>query len=94
MITAYISIGNSDDKLTQAEWSHYVAELNHLIDKFATRVHGRWFSRPDDPWQNHCVCVEVEPEPFATLQGGLAGLRIGFRQDSIAVAIVGETRFI
>lgn len=94
MITLYITIGNSDDKLGQNDWAVFISELNHLVDKFAHRVHGRWFSRPDDPWQNHCVCAEVPEDKIPVLQGGLAGLRVGMFQDSIAVAIVAETRFL
>lgn len=28
----YISIGNSDDKLTQAEWSQFLAEVRSKIN--------------------------------------------------------------
>jgi len=56
----YISIGNSDDKLTQAQWHEFVREVDDLL---VTRtVHGRWFAAPDVPWQNACWCIEFEPD--------------------------------
>ena len=65
---AYISIGNSDDKLTQAEWCRFVGEVDGLVGACPQlTIHGRWFSAPDRPWQNACWCVEwcVEFDPHA-----------------------------
>jgi hypothetical protein len=57
-----ISIGNSDDKLSQGEWSRFVMEMRDLLRSSALQIHGEWFSLPDQPWQNANWCVEV-PEP-------------------------------
>ena len=58
-----ISIGNSDDKLSQAEWARFVMEMRDLLCSSGVQIHGEWFSLSDRPWQNANWCVEVlEPE--------------------------------
>src|SRR5688572_8500137 len=99
--TIYVSIGNSDDKLSQQEWSNFVM----LVDAKLTpdgyngidERHGNWRSNPDEPWQNACWCVAIEhedPAVVAELKGSLAKLASRFRQDSIAWAEAPVTEFI
>jgi hypothetical protein len=91
--TVYISIGNSDDKLTQAEWSSYVQDVDRLFESAVryegARVHGRWHSLPHEPWQNACWCAEwhedLAPE-LAALKRMLAIAARDYGQDSIAWA--------
>lgn len=109
MIT-YISIGNTDDKLTQLEWSKFVADTRQVIDYTICgtgpehpwgKVHGAWFSAPSDPWQNACWCVELDdggPDfrrtPAEILKGRLAGVATEYRQNSIAWAVAPNTEFL
>jgi len=58
-LTVYISIGNSDDKLTQAEWSQYVVEIIARVVSIG-HTHGAWFSLPHTAYQNACWCVEFD----------------------------------
>jgi hypothetical protein len=48
-VNVYLSIGNSDDKLTQAEWAEYVADMAGAVVCRAKQVHGTWFSLPACP---------------------------------------------
>jgi hypothetical protein len=69
-VIVYISIGNSDDKLTQREWSEFVSDVDRSVRWWCGEsqntasgsrrgcIHGQWLSRPDAPWQNVCWCVE------------------------------------
>jgi hypothetical protein len=91
-LTVYISIGNSDDKLTQAEWATYLSDVRTTVR--VGRVHGEWYSAPDSPWQNACWCVEVQGEDVAWLRAQLTKIRTGYRQDSIAWAPTTGTEFI
>ena len=86
MLNVYASIGNSDDKLTQAEWSDFTHEFMVLIESAAERVHGEWYSLPQSRYQNCCVAFELtdEKEPALVFQLGL--LCSKYRQDSIAWA--------
>lgn len=95
----YISIGNSDDKLSQAEWSTFVSQVDRYIESATDghdgEVHGRWFSASDAPWQNACWCVEFHADDVAsTLRGRLPVVAASFGQDSIAWAEVKTTEFL
>lgn len=90
MIT-YISIGNSDDKLTQGQWAVFMSDLHALVHDACgegTRCHGVWYSAPDSPFQNMCVCLELPDDPALAvgLKRTLASLAFRYRQDSIALA--------
>lgn len=70
-----ISIGNSDDKLTQREWSEMVTDMRDILDWPGVQLHGEWFSRPDSPWQNANWCVEVTTAASRSMRALRPGLR-------------------
>lgn len=101
MSTVYITIGNSDDKLGQAEWASFYAAVDGVIRRVAHRVHGAWVSPSTDPWQNACWCAEVPRGPFGGvddapkwLRGQLANLASAYGQDSIAWAEAPAVEFL
>jgi len=95
--TVYISIGNSDDKLTQSEWADFQDYVHNIINDAVVYtdavVHGRWVSLPTDPWQNACWCVEYKYEGLSQ-KDRIAQVARQFNQDSVAWAEVTETEFI
>lgn len=93
MITVYISIGNSDDKLTQAEWAAFYRETCLAVREHAAAVHGQWVSEPASAWQNACWCIEIDDEAAGFLAAELSGLANVYHQDSIAWAEA-TTKFI
>jgi len=93
-LTVYVSIGNSDDKLTQTRWSDFHARFLALLREHANAVWGAWLSNPADPWQNACACVEIGPDSVTALTRELARLAAEFDQDSIAWAEAPATRFL
>src|SRR5262245_30724798 len=93
-ITVYASIGNSDDKLSQARWAEFAELFVAIVDANAKQLHGVWYSRPDAPWQNACVCFEIQNDVvLPALRFELAHLCAEFDQDSIAWAVA-KTEFI
>lgn len=91
--TIVIQIGNSDDKLSQAEWAQFVEAVAYAVNAYALEVHFNGFSPPQEKWQNAAwvaVCDEA-----ATLELGreLKRTRAHFRQDSVAFTI-GDTKMI
>ena len=93
MPTFYTSIGNSDDKLSQREWSAFTVQLVAAIRRRGS-VHGIWYSSPNSEYQNACVCFEVDEGPAVEeITVALAQLAETYRQDSIALATA-ETRFV
>lgn len=92
----YISIGNSDDNLSQKEWSDYWHEVNNLMAGMRIKFHGRWTSNTHDEYQNACWCVEFNAVDswIDYLKSRLGGIAEKHRQDSIAWAVVKDTEFI
>jgi len=85
----YVSIGNSDDGLSQSEWAEFVADVQSLLG--GVRIHGEWFSLPHVKWQNACWCIEVHDHEY---KEGLRLLAIKYRQRSIAWAVAPIPQFI
>ncbi len=97
MITVYLTIGNSDDKLSQAAWSAYCDDVTYVVNAAARdggRVHAACFSSPTVPWQNAIWCVELDDGRAAVLRRALALLARRYRQDSIAWAQVDQVDMI
>lgn len=92
--TIYITIGNSDDKLLQREWASFSAEVFELLNETATEIHGQWFSAPDSPYQNACICAVIESYDEEDLRAELAALGTKFRQESIMWVEARETVFL
>lgn len=93
MATVVVQIGNSDNKLSQAEWSKFVSYMRDAIGKHSEHVHFDGGSRHDAPWQNACFVSEVPGEKLELLMADMRRHRETFWQESVAV-IIGETAFI
>lgn len=91
--TVYVSIGNSDDKLTQARWAEFHDKVTTAVRGLALQIHGDWVSISTSPWQNACICFEIGHETSERLQRDLAELAAEYGQDAIAWAEA-NTRFI
>lgn len=57
-VTVYVSIGNSDDKLTQERWAEFTSDVFTVLH--AAKIHGEWYSSPTSRFQNACWCVEFQ----------------------------------
>ena len=97
-----MQIGNSDDKLTQREWAHFIADVRQVVNGWSShpgtpnKLHGEWFSLPDMEHQNACWLVELhadDEDAMSGLRDELAALCDEYRQASIAWT-AGVTEFI
>ncbi len=93
-VTVYVSIGNSDDKLTQVEWAGFVAEVKDLVAEHAGQVYGQWFSVPDGPYQNMVCAFELDVREVDGVKAELVALRGAYRQDSVAWVQTPGTEFL
>lgn len=91
MKTVTIQIGNSDNKLSQSEWSLFVGDLASVVRVNCGEVFFCGHSAGDAPWQNHCVVTECNDLGWLTEQ--LRQLVEKYDQDSIAVT-AGATVFV
>lgn len=93
-IVIYLSIGNSDDKLSQGEWAGFWAEIEFGVAALADKTHGTWFSNTVSHWQNACWCLEFStPGRLEEAKQAAIDIRRRYRQDSVAWAVA-ETEFI
>lgn len=93
MKTITLQIGNSDDKLSQLQWSDFFATIDREVTNAAKQVHFAGTSPCSSPWQNACWVFTVEPLAALELKIWVTAHRSRFRQDSVAW-IEGETEFI
>lgn len=90
-MTVVIQIGNTDNKLTQQEWSQFILEMREVIHQYLGTVHFFGGSATYEPWQNVCWVVEVNSLDAFCKEATV--LRQKYKQDSVAVT-VGNTEFI
>lgn len=93
MTTQIIQIGNSDDKLSQADWSEFIDALGKLLVTHASEIHFMGYSSPTTRWQTCCVVFNLREGLGASLVKELGELARDFRQESIALTM-GQTMFI
>lgn len=90
----YVSVGNSDDKLSQRRWVLLQLEVKTAIHSAGALIHGEWYSGPDSIYQNACTCFEIDDAKVPELKGDLAGIAKIYEQDSIAWAQAPTTEFL
>jgi hypothetical protein len=93
MVTVVVQIGNSDDKLSQAQWSKFTSWVRNTLNAYSKQIHFDGGSRFDAVWQNACFVCEVKEEDRSQLMDELKYVREHFKQDSVAVTI-GPTEFV
>lgn len=95
MRTIYVSIGNSDDKLTQYRWSQYIREVRQAVLLHADKIHFFGFSGPDTWHQSAAWAAQFEHlDQEQNLGDQLKEIAGRYDQDSIAWAVLGEVTFI
>lgn len=89
------NIGNSDDKLTQKEWSAFVSAIEDIVRAYHGFIHFCAGSDSRLPWQNFCWVFEIEDDDILcdALKEQFTRTRIKFRQDSL-VWTEGSRQFI
>jgi hypothetical protein len=94
MRTVYVSIGNSDHKLSDEQWLEFRNLTHELLTDLGltSAVHGAWQSFVPK-YVNACWCVEVKPEHEDVIKQTLSDLARKFAQDSVAWAVA-DTEFL
>jgi hypothetical protein len=84
--TVYVTIGNSDNKLTQEEWAFFCAEVYQRVSTLSTKILGAWYSLPHLAHQNACWGMHLEEPMYEKLRLDLARCCRNWNQDAIAFA--------
>lgn len=93
MKSVVVGIGNTDDKLSQKEWSRFIGDVSNFIDAYATQIHFHGYSCGAATWQNTAWYFDIADKGIKPLKKLLASAAFEYRQDSIAW-LEGETEFI
>lgn len=93
MLTVVISIGNSDDKLTQKQWSEFVMTVEKLLRRTRSQIHFSGGPSNSAPWQNWCWVVNLDGGNLEMLRLHLKDICSKYKQESIALT-VGMTELI
>ena len=88
-----VSIGNSDNRLTQTEWHNFVNDMKLVIQLNTIQIHFFGGAPNWDPWQNVAWIAELEEGRLEGIQAAITKVRERYKQDS-AMVMIGEARFI
>ena len=83
-MTVHVSVGNSDDRLTQRAWANFCAAVDAAVATHADSVHGAFHSLPNGPWQSACWGFEAREPSRSILRAELARLGREYDQHSVA----------
>lgn len=93
MQTVTIIAGNSDNGLSQADWSALVANITRYVQRRAAAVEFTGGPATASPFQNYAWVIRLHPAEFGQLREEIKVTRAQFRQESVAW-ISGVTEFI
>lgn len=91
--TVTIQIGNSDDRLSQAEWSEFVHQVSEAVARHAARIHFAGFSPAAAKWQNAAFVIECDDSAALAIKSAVVGIRMLFKQFGVAWT-EGSTLFV
>lgn len=83
-MTITIGIGNSDDKLSQTNWSWYIQDVDLTVGKYAEAVRFFGMSQGDESWQNACWVINIRESQAQQLKGELSTIARKYKQDALA----------
>lgn len=87
-----VSVGNTDNKLTQQDWNKFVEDVIDAVGTYG-KVHFFGGASTWAPWQNVAWIVEVAPKDIDTLGDALTKIRKKYNQESVFI-MVSEGMFI
>ena len=93
MKTVCIQIENSDDKLSQKEWSEFCEKIEKNCFFNAKEIHFSGCSEGSKPWQNMCIVMNIENNKIDNLKSVITNTRKSYGQTSVAI-MIGLTEFI
>lgn len=92
--TAYMTIGNSDNRLTQGQWSQYCAAAHALVHFHHVDVFFVGYSAPFSQYQNACFSFTYRAAVEDELRKEIAELAFRFNQNNIALALIDAAELV
>lgn len=82
MINICVSIGNTDNKLSQHEWAKFVRAVGEMLRGYETMRYFFGGSATYEPWQNVCWLCQVNDAQLVEIKANLTNLRELYGQES------------
>jgi hypothetical protein len=92
-VNVFVEIGNSDNKLDQAQWAAFCEDTEQVIMGYATDVFGMYYSLPHSRFQNACFHLSVAGDEWNNFESDIAEVKDQYNQESVAVS-QGDTVFV
>jgi hypothetical protein len=93
MKTITICICNSDNKLTQKDWSDFCSVTDSVVKHFCSELYFVGFSNPAEKLQNASWVFSLKEESILKLQKRISEVRKAYLQDSVAF-VTGKSELI
>lgn len=93
MIYILVCVGNTDNKLTQYEWSKFVRAVGEMLQCYQTARHFFGGSETYAPWQNVSWLCVVNDAQLPEIKLNIRNLCDLYKQDS-AYVLTGMGEFI
>lgn len=89
-----IEIGNTDNKLTQQEWSRFVNQVEFAVRQTSQQIYGIFLTEPSQPYQSAAFHGVFSETGGKQLTQYLLDIASEFRQDEIAVCEVAHVHML
>ena len=93
MINILVTIGNTDNKLTQHEWAKFVRAMGEMLQCYETARHFFGGSATYDSWQNVSWLCMVNDAQLTEIKANIRNLCDLYQQDS-AFVLAGMGEFV
>jgi len=93
MKTITVQIGNSDDKLSQRDWSDFFGAIRNAVHDCCAEMHFKAGSENWQTWQNAAFVFTIEDKNIDALKHLIKRVRETYNQESVAWT-EGDTIFI
>jgi hypothetical protein len=86
--TYYITIGNSDNKLSQSDWARFMDRVRLACEAYSRQVFIIGYSAANSRYQNMIISGACMPSGIDVLRSILRTLAHQYTQDAIAFTVV------
>ena len=93
MKTIVVSIGNSDNKLTQQKWADFIVDVDYEFGLWVNQYYFNGGSNGCAPYQNWTLSGEIDERLVEPLLSALTEIKLNYNQESIAI-VIGDTQLI
>lgn len=94
LITGYVGISNSDDRLSQAKWAAFNYRVEGIVRYSAVTVEGAWVTPSVSPFQEALWCVRIIRDDIEPMLVELRKAAFDYQQQSISWTLVNHINLI